>query len=378
MVDTCSTVRYQDSWGFKREPIRPESLRLDYCGGMRFDDNFDWDNAWYDAMQINDNTLLLIGAPLYHAKGWINANVSFTDQHGGRLPCQFMDLDRVCYTALTVGGQLNHIDMSTQHETVRIPINRDDGAFNGRKAMVTLQKNNHIQWIRQWVTYHRRVHGIDGFLIYDNSSTDYTSADLEAGLADLDAVIRIVEWPYPYGPQGSDLAPWDSDYGQYAMLEHAKWRYLKGASLVLNNDIDEFIVTDGVDMDSMAQHLRNAQAQCLRYKGVWIEPYDVANGRSADEVPFADRRISDYYCVDPNNKRGIGYKWMLTPSMQTLNYQWLVHHVNGPMLESNQLFYAHYLALNTNWSWKRDRFDGDPQDLIVNEKLLDGLRRMGE
>lgn len=377
MIDSCTDITYPQSWGFKREPARPAHLRIDYCGSMKFDDNFDWDHLWYDAVQVHDNAVLLIGAPLYATKDWMMQNATFEGQDGRQLPCQFAELDRVCYTIITVPGQTGWIDMVTKTERTRIGIHTNDRAFDGKHAMVTLQKDNPIEWIQQWITYHNAVLGVNGFVIYDNGSTRYKLSELEAALQYPGITVRIVGWPYPYGPQGSDHAPWDSDYGQYAMLEHAKFRYLSGAALVMNNDIDELIVTKGIQLSDIVGFLRSNQSQCLRYKGVWIEPYDLDRGISAADVPFKSRHIRNYYCTDPSNKRGIGYKWMLVPSATTMNQQWLVHQINGQMVESDQLYYAHYLALNTNWSWSRDKFNGKESDLIPDQLLMEKLKKMG-
>ena len=375
MVNNCSTIQYQASWGFIREPARPVHLRIDYCEGLKFNDHFDWNNAWHDVIQVNDNVVLLVGPPLYDAKEWITANVSFFDPSGNKLPLQFMELDRVCYTALTTGGQINSISMSSHGGVIQIPVNRNTGAFNNRKTMVVMQKNTPIAWMQQWVLYHMKVHGLDGFLIYDNGSTDYTASALEASLQGTTAEITVVDWPYPFGPLGSDHAPWDSDYGQYIMLEHAKYRYLSGAAIVLNNDTDEFLVTKGITLDQIISHLNNAETGCLRYKGIWIEPYELTNGKSAVDVPVNERDIKNYFCVDPNNHIGIGYKWMVIPSKH-LNHQWCLHHVNGPMIESDQLYYAHHLGFNTNWSRQRDVFTGNVSDLKPEPYLLSSLAKM--
>jgi len=377
MLDIPSTIKYPLAWGFKREPARPPHLRIDYCGGMKFDDNFDWDNLWYDATQLNPSTVLLIGAPLYGTKDWLQNNATFETNNGTKLSFRFAELDRVCYTIVTVSEELEKIYLVTNTERTEIKINHNDGQFNGIPVMVTLQKDNPISWITQWIRYHSEVMGVGGFLIYDNGSTKYSLNELEAALSKTKAKVRVVSWPYPYGPQGSDFAPWDSDYGQYVMLEHAKWRYLSGSSLVLNNDVDELVVTKGINLRDIAEFLRNNNScQCIRYRGIWIEPYDIVNKESANTVPFEHRRFKDYYCTDDNNKIGIGYKWLLMPSQNNINQQWLVHHINGPMIESDQMFYAHYMSMNTNWSWSRDHFKGKVEDLVVNQHLLDKFNRM--
>lgn len=376
MIDLVTTVRFPESWGIKREPSRPAHLRIDYCNGMRFDDNFDWHNMFYDAVQLNENQMALIGPPLYGIKEWMASNAGFADRNGNPLSYQFFDLDRVSYTIV----QTKELDpdivmLSSKADPVHIAANHNDGFFNGHRVMVTLQRNNPIRWIEQWMDYHYRNHGIDGFLIYDNSSTDYQIGELDHAISRPYLKVKVVPWPYPYGPQGSDHAPWDSDYGQYVMLEHAKYRYLSNAALVLNNDIDELVVTMGPTLDQIQSQLTDGPHHCLAYQGRWIEPYDLPRQRSAHEVAMGARRFSDYCCTDASNRTGIGHKWMLVPS-PNLQYQWMVHRIAGPYGVSADLFYGHYLAMNTNWSWKRDVFAGKPDDLRPNPWLHTSLSRM--
>ena len=377
MVDNCTIIKYQDAWNFKRVPARPVDLRIDYCGGMKFNDNFDWNNLWYDAVQVNNNTMvLLIGPPLYATAQWLASNARFQDPQGNILQFKTIELDRVCYTALPVNGYIDWIELITNNTHSRINVNRNNGLLNNKSVMVTLQKNNPVSWIQQWIKYHKDTLDVDAFLIYDNASTIYNTKQLEKSLKDLGVVVTVVNWPFPYGPQGSDFAPWDSDYGQYVMLEHAKIRYLNQASIVLNNDIDELIVPKGITLKDITEFLKNNSVQCLRYRGVWIEPYDIVNSQSADQIPFDQRHVKNYYCSDPNNKIGIGYKWMLVPGKVNLNQQWLVHHINGQSIENDQLQYCHYLSHNTNWSWRRDQYSGDPKNLIPNTGLLHNLKKM--
>ena len=64
MIDPVTTVKFPATWPLRREPSRPEHLRIDYCGGMKFNDNFDWDNLWYDCVQLNEQQTVLIGPPM--------------------------------------------------------------------------------------------------------------------------------------------------------------------------------------------------------------------------------------------------------------------------------------------------------------------------
>ena len=87
MVDICTTAKFPQSWGFRREPARPHHLRIDYCNGLKFNDNFDWDHIWYDAIQINITTVILIGPPLYDIIDWMKTNGSFILDSGQS--CEF-------------------------------------------------------------------------------------------------------------------------------------------------------------------------------------------------------------------------------------------------------------------------------------------------
>ena len=376
MIDPVTTVKFPTTWPIKREPARLPEQRIDYCGGMKFNDNFDWHNLWYDCVQLNDHQTILIGPPIYDAKNWFKDNAGFGDSDNNLLNYQFYDLDRVSYMVVQTRKIDSHIVLLSKNtDPLPIKVNHNDGYFNGHKVMVTLQRDNPIEWIEQWMDYHYRVHGIDGFLIYDNASNTYTVGELDHRLSRDYLKLKIIPWPYPYGPQGSDYAPWDSDYGQYCMLEHAKYRYLSNASMVLNNDIDELIVTKGPSLEEIRVQLDQGPQHCLYYLGKWIEPHDVPNNKGAWEISFESRKFKDYCCTDDNNKRGIGNKWMLVPK-HCMSYQWRVHQISGPAGQSTDLYYAHYLAMNTNWSWPRDRFEGDLMNLRPEPWLHTALQKI--
>jgi hypothetical protein len=159
------------------------------------------------------------------------------------------------------------------------------------------------------------------------------------------------------------------------MLEHAKIRFLGNAKLVINSDIDELVVLDNVTLDDIANYLKNNTVNCLKFKGTWIQPINYETKIEAKDIELSKRTFKDYYCIDSNYKTGIGYKWMLVPTDNMLNTQWLVHSINGQMLESNQIEYRHYLSQNTNWSWVRDKFTGNIDDLIIDQLLLNNLNK---
>lgn len=375
MTDTCSIIKYPTSWGFKREPARPVELRKDYFNGMKFDENFDWDNLWYDAVQIDSGQILLIGPPLYATSNYITNTCNFTSDSGDIIPFQIMEMDRACLVVLHANMFLDHINLNPGN--MKIKINKQDTAFNNKIVLMTLQKNNPITWIKEWIKYHNVNYGIDGVVIYDNNSNHYTTGELESAIQTPGVTIKIVDWNVPYGPQGFDCNyynVWDSDYAQSVMFEHVKRKYVSNSKLAINCDIDELIAIDDGDINTVLHGLNLTNQAGYCYKGRWIEPYDIANNITAEVIPHEARSFKNYYCTDIRNEIGIGNKWMVIPN-RVLNYQWSVH--NCPLtIQNSNIYYGHYMPMNTNWSWKRDKFNRDTSYLKIESKLYDNLTKI--
>ena len=377
MVDYCNIIRFPTEWNMRREPMRPVELRKDYFNGMKFNENFDWDNLWYDAVQLHQSCIVLIGPPLYHTSNQLPTKCKFTDDNNVALSFRSFEMDRAGMTAINTTGWVNNLKMISNTETV-IPVNRICEDFNDRYCMFTLQKDNPISWIKQWITYHHVNFGIDGILIYDNGSKGYSLDDLESQLQTPGVVVKVVSWDMPYGPQGFDCNyynTWDSDYAQSSMFEHAKRRYLSNAKIAINADVDELLAMSYSTLDDVINHINQEGVAGYCYKGRWIEPYDLANNKPAYEVSLGDRQFIDYYCTDSRNIIGIGNKWMLIPG-KALNSQWVVHSTGAAMRQNHDIYYGHYMPMNTNWSWDRDGFDGDATGLVADEKLMNNLSKI--
>src|SRR6516165_1049964 len=116
--------------------------------------------------------------------------------------------------------------------------------FRERRVVLTLSRDNELQWIRDWTHFFVRKHGADAVLLYDNASTKYESDEIREVINSVPglAVGVVVDWPFRYGIQDHSYPEW-SDFCQYGVLEHARHRFLAGARAVVNADIDEFPIT---------------------------------------------------------------------------------------------------------------------------------------
>jgi hypothetical protein len=249
--------------------------------------------------------------------------------------------------------------------------------FAGRRALITLSKNNRIAWIKDWARYHRDVHGTDALLIYDNASTDYSAQSLLDGLGDVAGLktVVVVSWPFKYGPQGrADGSHWESYYLHKAMLEHARYRYLASAKSVIQGDIDELVVSKA----SIHQMVETSFFGVLTYHGVWIVDDGSARTLAVDDVrhraftkrlrPVMERRAVVLQ-LDRNRCRS---KYAVVPSRCPERAQWDSHSILGwwpGRLRTLGAAYRHFRPINTSWKYDRWSEQHAADDLVTDGDL---------
>ena len=361
--------------GMRRESVRPLDER-----GPAFEAEFDATTLFFDVFRkADDSRILLIGPSLLNLKPAL-AQARMTALPSGR-PCRFRVRsfdrhDRVTAaappgtTALVIDGRLVRCEVTVGENF--------SAAFAGRRVLLTLSKDNRIDWVLDWVRYHRDRHGADAVLLYDNGSTAYAPEALQAALGALDgiAVARVVSWPFKYGPQGTLRGGWDSDYCQFGALEHARWRYLAHARSVLNGDVDELVVADRAEGVFAAAEA--SLAGIVRYDGVWI--MGIA-GREPEAGPAVRHR--DYRTrLRPRLRRRLFstvdtlacfVKWTAVPARCPERAQWCTHRVAGwlaGMPKTRRFTFRHFRQINTQWKYDRTALEAfDPARHVIDEPL---------
>jgi hypothetical protein len=380
MVERLSRVTYPSTWNLRRQPARPQDLWV-----FDFEKNYDWDTIWNDAIQINLETVLLIGPPLYHHGSWILDSGFLRMPDGSKVVgARIEELDRVCRVVIPVTNPVPFLQLSDGDRTLSIKVNQPSFEFAGTRTIVTISRDHPISWLKQWIDYHRMVHDINGLLLYNNQSQDYTSEELEFAISRDDMIIKVVDYDVPFGCMGGGdwewqgrkgtHLPWDSDFAQYSMLEHAKWRYLHCADLVINADTDELLYTKNMSIKELSEYCKHSSNSVWLYRGTWIEPVSSVDGQIAADVPFCQRKFSNYWHTANSNQRGIGIKWLLNPQ-RNLQYQWHLHRTFGPHMLTEEIGFGHYMAMNTSWSWKRDSHDGNVSKFEKHVEIKQHLDR---
>jgi hypothetical protein len=255
--------------------------------------------------------------------------------------------------------------------------------FRDRKVLLTLSKDNDLQWIRDWVHFFVRKHAADAVLFYDNNSTKYEIADIEEAILSIHGVeaAAVVPWPYKYGPQGwscEPQLPWDSNFSQSGVLEHARLRFLTLAQAVINADIDELVLTkNGV---SVFELVEKSNTGYLQYSGQWIE-----GATDSSIVDRSPRHVDFTYRFAAPTEQCTS-KWVVAPRRAPQHAYWCTHAVAGmePDPLSEAVSHRHFRAINTGWykgegAWIEKYPRGEIQrpnerDYLKDEELISWMQ----
>lgn len=346
-VVTVNPISLSGNSNIRREAPRPPELQqADYVS--RFDD----DTLAYDVFAAGDGRRVqLCGPPLLNlAETFMAAVWSIA---GTQVRATLSDLDRTQYSWLNSqarGGE--ELAIITDGFEIKANISPSGlELFRDRRVLTTKSKNNDLQWISDWARFHAIKHGVDAVLLYDNGSDEYTSADVLGALdlPELEVVI-VVEWPFKFGPQGGSWdglkdAPWDSDFCEYGILEHARRRFLHGAAGVISHDIDELVLTH--NGQTIFEIVDDSKSGYVSYLGRWIENVTKQTQNTPHFTDFA------YYNTVRPPSTG---KWAIDPKRTAVANQWKTHSIAGmpPTAKTELAMHRHFMGISSNWKWKRN------------------------
>ena len=361
--------RIPEHWGIRREPrISEEQRKSIVTWGKTFDEQYDWDILFSDCVDIGDDRILLIGAPLYELK----EQIQFTDGENV-LPHQVYDMDRVSITLVSGSCETLYI------RDLAIPVTPASTKFEGMGCVVTMQKDEPMPWIRDWITYYYKEHGVRGFCIYSNNSEDYTVSELQEYLdaIELPVVVEVVDWCMPYGPE---TPTWDSDFSRYVMYENFKYRYGWCCDYVLNQDVDELLLIKG-GIKSVLQQMKSQQLGAIIYGNRNIDSYNSVRDCYAIDLPVEQRTFSEYYYYSKelNNpamrgKRSIP-KWLALPEY-SMDSQWKNHEISGDVRQvyidknEEQIYFAHFYSMQSKNQNHNPRHSTRNTALVAKENLM--------
>ena len=361
----------------RRNPPRPPHLRQ-----VDYEEKFEYLTVFYDCFRSADGDwVLLLGPPLLNLEHIVfpaiptlfncsePSKMHFSPSSG---PERRNPSARI-WLATSVNRVVLPKGVFQQRKIIVQP--NEAELFQNRKVLLTLSNDNDLIWIRDWVSFYARMHGCDAVLFYDNSSTRYTTSEIYHTISTVPGIEAtvVVSWPYKWGPAGGDpedpppRMPWDSNYAQLGLLEHARHRFLSRAAGVVNADVDELVITK--NKDSIYDLVRTSETGYLRYEGRWIEPVTESRKEKFRHSDFEHRLASSKRISPP--------KWSVVPSRCPSEADWSTHKISG--MESDQLSclvsFRHFWAIGTSWNCSRGNTSRpNDQDHIKDEEIVDWMR----
>lgn len=343
----------------RRAPRKKEKMSQTY------ESEFDYKTFSYDVFQ-SGNRIVFSGPPIDGLEDILNKGSFFIN--GCLIPsCQIHieKIDRAC--RLSIETDYPVASFVIFYKNIKFEIKKKFQCYNdiflNKKVLLTKSKDNDLRWIYDWIKFYQSEHKIDSVIIYDNNSNLYNIDDLRNYLNEMNIDIFIIPWNFKFGPTD---APWDSDYCQYGILEHAKERFLKKAAGVIQVDVDELIISKSgrTVFDALKE------TPYLKSIGEWIEP-----------IPYKDElgvNFNNYYY---RSKKTVetSKKWCIDPQNTPGSSQWRVHDViNCPDVKfSNEFYHFHYKVISTNWRWNRSsNFQFNESEHYFDENLFKIMKKV--
>ncbi len=202
---------------------------------------------FYDVIFLRrENCVLGLGPPLFNLKNELfpakvlvdGKSVKFQIEEGKRQ--FFFRSEKLSFTpqnVLQVTFCFRHFESKVNVNIAHIDCAELE---NDRKLSIsTLQKDNNLEWIKDWILWHSRLYKVTQVILYDNGSVNQKG--LVSMLKSLRSEVNIVfvEWGFIYG-----VSPYFC--AQIGALNHC--RLMFGASngdvnrYCINLDIDEYLV----------------------------------------------------------------------------------------------------------------------------------------
>lgn len=225
--------------------------------------------------------------------------------------------------------------------------------FLGKNCLSTLNKNNNLEWISDFVKFHIKHHGLDVIILYDNGSTDYTLNALEkclrnTGISDF----LIVNVPLPFGPilKNKDRS---FLFLQEALLNLSRDKFFQLANAVLNIDIDELVWKQEKTIFELTQ---SSFFGFVLFRGEWrfVSPQVKKISHQAHQYidPF-EKSCPTKYCYAPKKIA----RWFQLGIHRLHLKRTLLRNLINYLLEDSRIGYWHCRGISTNWKYNRNIAD---------------------
>jgi len=357
--------------GVRREPRKPQRQR-----SQAFLEAFDATGLVYDCFRHADGKRVLLVCPPPVNLVADYALATYTASGTTLIPKFHTSLSVMIIELRDVPADSDVITLTFGRETRELPIRVNRSAeLEGARILFGMNKNNELAWIREWATFHQRLHGTDSVILFDNGSTAYAVEEVVETLRSVPGLAHcaVPVWPQPFGrtDPAVRLNPYWAHFPQIASMSAVLRRYGAKAAGILNADIDELVeAPGGRSIYDVAASLKHGLAV---FRGRWIEAVPLAEAA-------VDHRGYGLTQRDPKRARSRPNKWALDPKrpwVANLDVHPYWHWIAGrPMFSKvspEGALYWHFRGINTNWKRMGEPVAREP--LTADAELADAFTR---
>jgi len=179
--------------------------RIPAALGVAFERCYDFETLFYDVFFDPHSSRLIVLCPkLLNFRQLIRGGNVFVDgeqcdfcvESHGRYDLLWLNVSYVPSTfSVALDGRLFSSGVSSSGSDL----------FAGKRVLLTLSKNNRLDWIADWVKHHVAAHGANAVLLFDNDSDLYSAQDVAGVMARISGLecFRVVSAPFRFGPHSS-------------------------------------------------------------------------------------------------------------------------------------------------------------------------------
>lgn len=366
-----SPVLLDENQPLRRLPHTPEL-------GTRegFAEKFDHRSLFYDVFRSRNGRHVYLIGPVAISLEPVLEELTVTGLQSGtktKLQIHHALQAVICRVALPKQDQTIALEFAGQRHEVQIQPNHSD-LFKGQRLLLSINKNNHLTWLKDWAEFYVKEHGATAILLYDNGSTLYTLDELRAAISSVEGIktTLVVPWVHPFGMHNYEYRDkrnkghW-AYFAQPPMFTQALRKYGMQARSILNVDIDELVVSPF--RRSIFKAAERSLWGTVKFNRLWIENIRAPSNQLPRHAEFfvrkkgwAAKNISKKWALDPSRAWLGG--WKAQPWTHAIN-NWFS--LAGARVD----FYGYHVTpINTNWHWDRSvEIAFDPK-IHETDKLL--------
>ena len=150
-----------------------------------------------------------------------------------------------------------------------------------RLTLTTVQKDNPIEWVHDWLLWHHRAFGVQRLILYDNGSENLDELIAQMSGKSFELEIVLVDWPFPHG-----VEPYK--YCQLGSLNHCRLRFPVPKGYCINLDVDEYLVAS----ENNLLNLLDSRLQYPTPGAILLKQFRVSNIISDNRLNPA--RVSEF------------------------------------------------------------------------------------